>query len=172
MEKVKNISLVLLKNIILPVFVGLLLAFILRHTVMFVAYIPSSSMEPTLNIGDKLLTNRVAYMFSDVKRFDIVVFKQKESDMVMVKRVVGLPNERIKCVNNVVYINDEPLEQDFLEDDVWTSDFDEYEIPDNSYFMLGDNREVSQDSRYWADPFVEKSEIWGTPFFKIKSGKQ
>ena len=172
MEKFKSVSLVIIKNVLLPICVGLLLAFILRHTVMFVAYIPSSSMEPTLNVGDRLLTNRLAYTFGDVKRFDVVVFKQEESDMVMIKRVIGLPNERIKCSDNVIYINDEPIEQDFLEDGVWTSDFEETTIPDDSYFMLGDNRMISLDSRFWANPFVKKSEIWGKPFFKVKSGKE
>ena len=172
MEKFKSSLPFIIKNIILPILVGLSLAFIIRHFVMFVAYIPSESMVPTLNVGDRVLTNRLAYTFDDVERFDVVVFKQDDSDTVMVKRIIGLPNERIKCVDNVIYINDEPLEQDFLGPDVWTSDFEEIQIPDESYFMMGDNRMVSLDSRFWANPFVKKSEIWGKPFFKMVSGKK
>lgn len=103
-----------------------------------------SSMYPTLEDGDIMMLNRVGFKLSSLDRFDIVVIDN--GDSLLIKRVIGLPNEKIKVENNVLYINGERVEEPFLDDDVLTRNF-EYITSNDCYFVMGDNREVSLDSR-------------------------
>ena len=141
-------------KIIIAVFV---IAFLLGHFV----YINAGSMEETIMTGDRVFGNRLAYIKDDPERFDIVIFKYPDDpSQLFVKRVIGLPGETVNIVDGKVYINDseEPLDDSFCPETPEGS-FGPYTVPEGCYFMLGDNRNHSMDSRYWQNPFVEEDAI-------------
>lgn len=110
------------------------------------AEVSGSSMYPTLQDKEKVLTNVFEAIFFKPERFDIVVVKTKNNQE-WVKRVIALPNESIEVKNNVLYINDQKVEQPFLDHSVITSDFKKVVLKEDEYFVMGDNREHSSDSR-------------------------
>ncbi len=130
------------------------------------------SMEPTLGNGDVLLLNKLSYKFGKIKRNDIVIFYYADTKY-LVKRVIGLPGEKIDFKNNTLYINDQAYEETFLGEDVVTDDFsmnqikgcEDGVIPEGTYFVLGDNRSNSMDSR--ALGVVKESDIIGKPIFRF-----
>lgn len=136
-------------------------------TIKFILYlstVPSSSMSPTIRAEDKIIVNRLAYVVNEPQRGDIVAFESKEKGYNMIKRIVGLPGETIEFHDGSVYINGELLVEDYIPYGVETNPilFDmAYTVPDGCYFMLGDNRENSADSRYWINPFISKDDIIG-----------
>jgi signal peptidase I len=124
--------------------------------------VSGASMDDTLKDGQIVLVNKIVYRVSDVKRFDIVVVKNEINKDKIIKRVIGLPNEKIAYKNNKLFINDELVKVDYDIKD--TEDF-EYTTSDNEYFVLGDNRPVSKDSRALG-PF-DKKEIIGRVRFRL-----
>ena len=119
--------------------------------------------------GDVVLVNRLVYNAMTPKRGDIIAFKPngRENAHYYIKRIVGLPGETVTIRDGKVYINDstEPLRDDFCPETP-VGDFGPYEVPEGCYFMLGDNRNVSKDSRYWLNPYVEKDKIIGKAFLR------
>ena len=132
--------------------VAVLAAILLRSFVVQPYYIPSGSMEPTLKIGDKVLVNKLSYHLHGVHRGDVVVFKKPPNDYTpdikdLIKRVIGLPQETISAQNGHVFINGRQLNEPWLPKGVVTSDFAPVHIPSGDYFVMGDNRGNSADSR-------------------------
>lgn len=176
--------------------------------------IPSESMEPTLLVGDHLLVNKFIFEgngawydhilpYHTIRRGDVVVFKfPYQSHPYYVKRVIGVPGDRIKIVNSVVYVNGKVMKQPFAEFDPsaydpfaenfpptnqeyydqavlpqWAAELPRYVnskgqlvVPPGHYFVMGDNRDHSWDSRYWG--FVPKDAIMGQPVFIYWSIKE
>ena len=141
------------------------------------AKIPSESMEKTIMTGDRIFGFRLAYglnldffgheiskKIKDPERFDIVIFKYPDDESkLFIKRVIGLPGEKVQIKDGKVYINDSeiPLDDSFVPEKPRGS-FGPYEVPENSYFVLGDNRNHSKDSRCWkSTSFVTFDEIVG-----------
>ena len=138
-----------------------LVVFALNKLVYINAVIPSESMQTTIMKGDRIIGSRLAYKSKDPQRFDIVIFKYPDDpSQLFVKRVIGLPGETVNIVDGKVYINDseEPLDDSFCPETPEGS-FGPYTVPEDFYFMLGDNRNHSMDSRYWTNTFVEKDAI-------------
>lgn len=149
--------------------VALLLAIFIRATLAEARFIPSGSMIPSLLIGDRLIVEKVSYYFSDPQRGDIVVFYPPDPSFepqgnsarffrwlgftrqaAYIKRVVALPGETIRIEDGQVYINDKPLQENYTNSEY--PDFDNMSaktIPEDHYFMMGDNRGNSRDSRVW-----------------------
>jgi signal peptidase I len=162
---------------------GALLIAILIKTFLFQAfYIPSESMTPTLNVGDRVLVNKVSYRLHDVNRGDIVVFetppKAKDANgeiKDLVKRVIALPGETLETRDGRVFINGRLLDEPYLENGVKTcapnssagacTDIQPTTIPANDVFVMGDNRTASKDSRFF-DP-IKESSIVGRVFIRI-----
>jgi signal peptidase I len=122
------------------------------------AYIPSGSMENTLMPGDIVWTNKITYKITGINRGDIMIFyppdlEGTDDDTIYIKRVIGLPGETIEGKDGYVYIDGEKLEESYVMD-LLDDDFGPYTIPEDSYFMMGDNRSGSFDSRYWDNKFV------------------
>lgn len=136
---------------------------VLNRFIIINAVVPSESMENTIMTGERFFGGRFSYWFSDPERFDIVVFKYPDDErQLFIKRVIGLPGETVNIIEGKVYIDGEkiPLEDSFIKEPMLGS-FGPYTVPEDSYFMLGDNRNHSKDSRYWSNPFVSKEQIVG-----------
>ncbi|MDF2944066.1 MAG: hypothetical protein K0S01_2924 [Herbinix sp.] len=142
------------------------LATFINKVIIFKVEVPTSSMENTIMVGDKVETLHLSYLFGDPKRGDIVVFPFPDDETIdYIKRIIGLPGETIEGKDGYVYINGEPLEESYVTS-LLDNDFGPFEIPEDSYFMMGDNRGVSEDARYWDDKFVERDKIKGKALFK------
>jgi signal peptidase I len=142
------------------VVVAIALSLFLTRVVLVNALVPSSSMETLISPGDRLFGNRLAYKFSDPERFDVVIFKNPvDEEENYIKRIIGLPGETVTIRDAKIYINDSttPLEENYLPED-WVVENDGYvfEVPEDCYLMLGDNRNVSLDARYWAEEAFEE----------------
>ncbi|MBV6622574.1 MAG: signal peptidase I [Rivularia sp. (in: Bacteria)] len=143
---------------------SLILAFGLRTFVAEARYIPSGSMEPTLQINDRLIIDKVSYDFSSPQRDDIVVFNPTKTlhsenyHEAFIKRLIGLPGETVEVNNGLVYINGSPLKENYIEAKP-NYKFGPVTVPNDSYLVLGDNRNNSYDSHYWG--FVPRNKIIG-----------
>lgn len=137
------------------------LGYVLNHYVILKAEVPSGSMRNTIVEGDRLLGIKIAYLFSEPERGDIVMFPYPDNEEELyVKRIIGMPGETVEIVDGQVYIDDseEPLEEPYLPEKMIGS-YGPYEVPEGCYFMLGDNRNISKDSREWDNKFVEEDKI-------------
>ena len=134
------------------------------------------SMSPVLRNGDVVLVNRIVYNATTPKRGDVIVFKPKgnENGHYYIKRIVGLPGETIEIIENRVYIDGERLEEDYETtniDDVGVVD-EKLKLAGDEYFVLGDNREQSEDSRDADVGNVKREYIYGKAWFVITPGDE
>ncbi|MDY7020615.1 MAG: signal peptidase I [Cyanobacteriota bacterium] len=142
---------------------SIVLALGIRTFVAEARYIPSGSMLPTLEINDRLIIDKLGYKFKDPVRGDVVVFSPTEQlktqyKDAFIKRIIGLPGETVKVRDGLVYINGEPLDEKYIAEEP-QYDWGPEVIPENSYLVLGDNRNNSYDSHYWG--FVPRDHIIG-----------
>jgi signal peptidase I len=172
------------KEYIEPIVIAILIALFIRAFIVQAFKIPSSSMEPTLQVGDYILVNKFIYgvripysdkIFGESKKFfewrkpqrgNVIVFifpKDRTKDFI--KRVIGTEGEKLEIIHNKIYINDK------LVDDPWghfmmprssIEDYGPAKVPEGSLFVMGDNRDNSQDSRFWG--FVKINEVKGKAF--------
>ena len=135
------------------------------------ANIPTQSMCPSLDIGTKLIGNRVAYVLKEPERYDVIIFEYPDNESVLyIKRVIGLPGDTIDIRDRDVYVNGEKTEDGFCAEPSSTETGNiscPFTVPDGCYFVLGDNREHSIDSRFWKNTFVKKEEIKAKALFKF-----
>ena len=149
---------------VVPIVIAVILAILINKFLIFKVKIPSESMVPTLNVGDRLFVTRV-YNPENLKRGDIVVFHSEEKNEDMIKRLIGLPGDNIVINDGTVTVNGETLEENYI----GTADnySGEFTVPEGKYFFLGDKRYWSLDSRYWEDPYIDGSEIKGKAQIKV-----
>lgn len=141
----------------------------LRAWVFFYAVVPTGSMRPLIGKGSYIIANRCAYKGNEVERGDIVVFKHTDNSgktMYMVKRVIGLPGEKVQLKNGSVYINGSRLDESAYVNGKTAplSSRTEYDVPEECYFVLGDNRANSADARVWDEPYLSEKHICGKVF--------
>ncbi len=142
------------------------IATFINKVIIFRVEVPTGSMENTIMVGDRVITLRLSYLFKNPKRGDIIVFPYPDDEKVdYIKRIIGLPGETIEGKDGYVYINGDKLLEDYVTS-LLDNDFGPYIVPENSYFMMGDNRAVSEDSRYWENKFVKRSKIIGRALLK------
>ena len=170
-EEVKNE----IKEWVIVLELAIILAVILNMFIVVNAVIPSASMETTIMTGDRIFGNRLAYLNNGPKRGDVVIFRFPDDEkQLFIKRVIGLPGETLQVRDGLVYINgsDTPLAEPYV-NGVPLGDYGPVTIPEGAYFMMGDNRNNSADSRYWQHPFVYSDKILGKAFFRYyrKPGK-
>lgn len=148
------------------VVIAFILAMIIRTFVVQVFWIPSSSMEPTLDIKDRIVANKFIYWFQPPARGDVIVFKSLEAPpRDFIKRIIGLPGDVLELREGAVYINGQKLDESrhpMNQDDM---NFGPITVPPDHYFMMGDNRPASADSRYWGP--LPKKNIKGQAFIII-----
>ena len=151
------------------VVLALIIALLIKTFLFQAFFIPSESMVPTLKVHDRVLVNKLSYKLHAVHRDDIVVFKAPpDSDPGiddLVKRVIGLPGETVSAHGGHVYINGVELKEPYLPKGTTTTDFAPVKIPANSYWVMGDNRGNSKDSRVFGT--ITKSKIVGRVFVRI-----
>ena len=148
---------------------AVLIALAIDNFVIVNAQIPSGSMENTIMTGDRVIGNRFAYSFSDPQRFDIIIFRYPDDEsQLFIKRIIGLPGETVEIQDGKIYLNgsDEPLE-DVQTKETMVGSFGPYTVPENSYFVMGDNRRVSLDSRSEEVGTVSEDSIVGKAFIRL-----
>lgn len=150
----------------------ILLAYFLVEYAAEKTTVVGESMETTLQEGDKIVINKLAYRFSKPKRFDVIVFKQsgKEHSYYNIKRIIGLPGETVQIKDGVVYINDEPIKEKSAVDVIKNPGLSVEPIilEDKEYFVLGDNRNLSEDSRFANIGNVVFDDIIGKAWIRLK----
>lgn len=164
--------------------IAVILAMLIRTFVVQAFKIPSGSMEDTLKIGDHILVAKFLYRFVEPKRGDIIVFKYPVDPKVdYIKRIIGVPGDKVEIREKVVYINGKRYEEPYVEhvdprtftktaiaaevfpdDMVRRDNYGPVMVPEGHYFVMGDNRDRSYDSRFWG--FVPKKNIKGKAFFR------
>ena len=160
-----------LKDTLQVVVFALILTFILRSYVFETRTIPSGSMLPTLQIGDKLFVDKVYFKFKDFQRFDILTFIPPQNAQAegvklgspWIKRLIGLPGDTIQVMDGKVYLNDKPLEEPYINEKP-NYTYGPVTVPDGMVFMMGDNRNNSNDSHFWG--FLPMENIKGKAFYR------
>ncbi len=162
-----------LKNVvstIVWILVMLLAVFLIIEFVGQRTQVSGRSMEPTLHDGDNLIVDKISYRFRDPERFDIIVFPyQYEDHTYYIKRIIGLPGETVQIVDGKIYINGEVLEENYgkevIEDPGRAAE--PIVLGDDEYFVLGDNRNNSSDSRVEKVGNIKRSDIIGRAWVRI-----
>jgi len=202
-----------IKSNLITIFYAIIIALVIRTFLFQPFFIPSSSMEPGLIVGDRIFASKYDYGYSRhsfpfslpiikervfenlPKRGDVVIFKPPHTRNDYIKRLIGLPGDKIKIVDGIIYINSNPIQTEFLRKD--NNDISIYKetmsnglsyeikdlgdkpqdnvkeflVPENHYFFMGDNRDNSNDSRFWGsvpkERLVAKAQII---FFSTKDG--
>ena len=159
-------------DFLLPIVIAVILALLLKTLVFANVVVPSGSMLSTIEIGDRIVASRLAYITNDPQRYDVVIFKYPDDERQnYVKRIIGLPGETVEVVNGVVYVTKTDgktvqLDDSFVTKETPTGNYGPYTVPADSYFMMGDNRNHSEDSRFWQNKFVKKNKIVGKVEFR------
>lgn len=145
----------------IPYIVIIIIVILVKTFVFSPIRVNGESMEDTLHDDDIMILDEISYRFSEIERFDIVVIHYQ--DEYLIKRIIGLPGETVAYLDNQLYINGEKVEENFKHER--TSDFNEIRVPENEYFVLGDNRINSTDSRIIGT--ISKKDIKGRTSFTI-----
>jgi len=149
---------------------ALVVALVVKTFLIQAFFIPSLSMYPTLDKGDRVLVNKLSYKVHDVHRGDLVVFERPPGQPAstikdLIKRVVGLPGDQIEARSGVVYINGHRLSEPYLVDGVTTDNLPLMTVPKGDVFVMGDNRGDSADSRVFGP--IDEDSIVGRAFIRV-----
>jgi signal peptidase I len=151
--------------------IAVLVSFLLRTFAFQTFYIPSGSMEPTLQVGDRIIVNKLAVSWGTINIGDIVVFKAPPAENCgepvtdLVKRVIGIPGDTLTSKGNTIYVNGKVLDETWTHTEPLGQPIGDVHLKANQYFMMGDNHSDSCDSRMWGP--VPRSDIIGKAFVRI-----
>jgi signal peptidase I len=152
---------------------GIAIALLVEAFLIQAFWIPSPSMEPTLEVGDRVLVNKLSYKFHDVNRGDVVVFERPPGASTgedgeikdLIKRVIAVGGDTIEAKDGDVYVNGEAIDEDYLEPGTPTDNLPLTTIPDGRVFVMGDNRINSEDSRIFGA--IDEDTIVGRAFIRV-----
>lgn len=169
MKKPRSVWKEILGNII---YIGIvvLLTFLMVRFVGQRTQVKGTSMQPTLDNADNLIVDKLSYHFRAPKRFDIIVFPYKhEAETYYIKRIIGLPGETIQITDGSIYINGEILEENYGKEIMETAGraVEPITLAEDEYFVLGDNRNNSQDSRSPTVAEIKRADIIGRAWIRI-----
>lgn len=145
------------------------IALVLNTCIIANSRVPSGSMENTIMTNDRVIGSRLSYKFSDPERGDIAIFRYPDDPSVYyVKRIIGLPGETVDIIDGAVYIDgaDSPLDEPYLKEAMIPEEDMHFEVPEDCYFMMGDNRNESWDARYWINTYVSRDQIIAKVLFR------
>lgn len=151
---------------ILPYVIIIVVVVLFRTFIATPVQVVGDSMYPNLKDDDVLILNKISSFSKNFERFDIVVIKYDNETII--KRVIGLPGEKIEYIDNALYVNGEIIDEKFIHgitDDFNIDSLGETEVPDDSYLVLGDNRQISKDSRIIG--FIKKEDIIGKTSLRL-----
>ncbi|NLK00922.1 MAG: signal peptidase I [Clostridia bacterium] len=158
----------IIKEIVTTVLLAFVLALLIRTYVVEARLIPSGSMLPTIQQQDRVLVNKLIYSLNEPQRHDIIVFEAPvstgKSRDDFIKRVIGLPGETVEIKGGQVYIDGNPLAEDYIME-APNYNFGPVKVPEDSIFVLGDNRNASYDSHLW-DSWLHLDKIKGEAFVR------
>lgn len=165
----------------LPYIIIIAVAVLIRIFLLINANIPTGSMNDTIPTDSRIIGTKFAYWFSEPERGDIIVFDAPDKPGTLyVKRVIGLPGDTVEIrledtgekdengnsiITNRTYINGELLDEPYIKEAVWMSGSGTYEVPEESVFVMGDNRNNSLDAREWKNTYVSYDKIMGKAYF-------
>lgn len=144
---------------IIPYIVIVVVVVLIRTFIITPVRVDGDSMKNTLKNGDILLL----YKLGSINRLDIIVLDEEKDNEKIIKRVIGLPGETVAIKKGKIYVNDKVIDDEYAYGE--TSDYDKVTLEDDEYFILGDNRLISKDSRYFGP--IKKSEIKGKIVFRL-----
>ncbi|MGL5617390.1 MAG: signal peptidase I [Sarcina sp.] len=161
----KNKIINLIKELILPVIIAIIIALLIKRFLIFKVAVPTGSMIPTVQINDQIIVKRI-YKESEISRGDILVFEKAGEENLLLKRVVGMPGEKIN-INELgeVYVNGEILKEDYVKNPDATGG--SFSVPEGHYFMLGDNRAKSEDARMWENPYTAFKDVVAKTWIRV-----
>lgn len=149
--------------------IAIIIAFFVKYFIVDLTAVSGRSMEPTLQTGDIMIVNKIANNLGiDYKRGDIVIVNSPIEDKLYIKRVIGLPNDKIFIKDGSFYINDHKLNENYLKDNTITKEttfINSWNLESDEYFLVGDNREKSNDSRKFGP--IKKTDFIGKAFLRI-----
>lgn len=149
-----------MREMLESVVIAVVLAAVIRLFILEPFYIPSGSMEPTLMINDRIIVSKVTYQLREPQPGDIVVFKfPLDPSRNFVKRLIATGGDTVEIKDSVLYINNKPVQENYLPSGLKFQDYGPKKVPEGYYFMMGDNRNNSDDSRVWG--FLDKKLIVG-----------
>lgn len=156
-----------MKGWALSLLTAVIAALLIRAFIIETVLVEGSSMLPTLHNNERVIMYKTGYLLGSPKRGDIIVFRTpKDPRISYIKRLIGLPGDRVRITDGIVYVNDIPLSEKYILEPA-TQDYDEQEIPEGMFFVLGDNRNNSLDSRYSDVGFVPRENIKGKAVLRI-----
>ena len=145
---------------------AVLISLFLNYFVIVNANVPTASMETTVMAGDRVMGFRLSYLFDSPQRGDIVIFKYPDDESVLfIKRIIGMPGDTVEIKDGHTLINGKYYEEAYLAEEELGA-FGPYVVPQGHYFMMGDNRNNSADSRFWKNTYVARDKIIGKAIFK------
>ena len=151
---------------ILTIALAVILALILRIFVFEIVQVKQTSMVPTLNDSERVLVSNISYRVSDPKFQDIVVIRIDKNTR-YVKRVIGLPGDTVQIIDSRVYVNGKKIDEPYLSEDLAYSDYPLTRVPENCYFVMGDNRPSSIDSRDPSVGFIKRDQFMSKVKFRV-----
>lgn len=150
------------------ILVSVILTYFINTTLIANAQVPTTSMESTIMADSRIIINRLAYVSAIPARGDIISFPcpdEAPGSIPFLKRIIALPGETIEGKEGKIYIDGIELTEIYIKDSI-IEDFGPYTVPEYCYFMMGDNRNNSWDSRYWNNKFVHQNDILGKATFE------
>ncbi len=153
---------------IIELLIPVIIAWIVFAKIIMVAVVQSGSMEPTLMTGNTVFYNRLAYVNTAPARGDVVIMWSDETNCLLGKRIIGVGGDEIEFLDGQVVINGHFTDESaYLDKDIETNCDKVFHVPEDSYFMLGDNRMDSIDARFWQNPYIPFKDIKGKYMWQI-----